>query len=95
MKRKNDVYRVGEYFVKLHTKAWHEGDPRAWTGAVQHEAAAYACIAQHGLAAPEVVLALITSDNSLGRPCLVTRALHGEHSRPRSKPPRSGNGRRC
>ena len=37
MKRKNDVYRVGEYFVKLHTKAWHEGDPRAWTGAV-HEA---------------------------------------------------------
>jgi len=78
LKRHNDVYRVDEYFVKLHTKAWYEDDPRAWAGAVQHEAAAYACIAQHGLAAPKVVVALTSSDNSLGRPCLVTRALQGE-----------------
>ena|SRR5438094_1014312 len=77
LKRHNDIYRVGEYFLKLHTKAWYGDDPRTWAGAVQHEAAAYACIAQHGLAAPEVVVALTTSDNSLGRPYLVTRALHG------------------
>jgi aminoglycoside phosphotransferase (APT) family kinase protein len=78
LKRHNDVYRIGEYFVKLHTKAWYADDPRAWAGAVQHEVAAYACVAQHGLAAPEVVLALTTGDNLLGRPCLVTRALHGQ-----------------
>ena len=79
LKRHNDVYSVGEYFMKLHTKAWYADDPRAWAGAVQHAAAAYACIAQHGLAVPELVLALTTDDNTLGRPCLVTtRALHGQ-----------------
>jgi aminoglycoside phosphotransferase (APT) family kinase protein len=44
---------------------------------VQHEAAAYACLARHALEAPEVILALTTPDNPLGRPCLVTRKLAG------------------
>jgi aminoglycoside phosphotransferase (APT) family kinase protein len=77
LKRGNDVYRAGDCFIKLHTKSWYADDPRAWAGAVQHEAAAYACLAEHGLPAPHVVIADSSSDNAFGRPYLMTRALAG------------------
>ncbi len=82
LKRGNDVYRVdgpdGVVFVKLHTKDWYADDPSDGAGCVQHEASAYSCLHAHKLPAPNVVLALASKDNPVGRPCLVTRQLPGK-----------------
>ncbi len=82
LKRGNDVYRVDGaddvVFVKLHTKDWYADDTSDGGGCVQHEANAYSCLHAHRLPAPNVVLALTSKGNPVGRPGLVTQRLPGE-----------------
>lgn len=81
LQRRNDVYRIASgdevFFLKLHTKDWYADDVESQAYCVAHEASAFAHLAAHGLATPDVVLALTTADNPLGRPCLLTRQLAG------------------
>jgi aminoglycoside phosphotransferase len=81
IQRHNHVYRVTVgrevFFLKTFTKDWY-GDDVPGTGyCVAHEADAWAVLARHGLAVPEVLLACRDTTNPLGRPCLLTRALPG------------------
>jgi aminoglycoside phosphotransferase (APT) family kinase protein len=81
LKRHNHVWRLASgrdvVFLKAYTKAWYGDDPAATAFCVAHEADAWAVLAAHGLATPEVVLAARDGANPLGRPFLVTRALPG------------------
>jgi aminoglycoside phosphotransferase len=82
LKQRNHVYRLrcgdGTFFLKLYTKDWYGPDPAATGFCVAHEASAWACLAAHGLSAPEVVLPAADGNNPLGRPFLLTRALAGD-----------------
>jgi aminoglycoside phosphotransferase len=81
LKQHNHVWRLESagqsFFLKAHTKPWYADDPTVGGFAVLHEAAAWACLAAHGLAIPEVLLAQPDRQNPLGHPFLLTRALHG------------------
>jgi aminoglycoside phosphotransferase len=81
LKQRNHVWRLESagqaFFLKAHTKPWYADDPTAGGFAVLHEAAAWACLAAHGLAIPDVLLAQPDRQNPLGHPFLLTRALHG------------------
>lgn len=79
--RGNDVWRLQQgretYYLKTHTKDWYGSDPSASALCVRHESVAYQILAEHQLAAPDVVLARTDFDNPFERPFLLTRALAG------------------
>jgi Ser/Thr protein kinase RdoA (MazF antagonist) len=81
IKENNHVYRLQAardvFFLKTYTKSWYGDDVPKTAGCVRHEASAWAILTDHGLAAPDVVLARPDCDNPLGRPFIVTRALRG------------------
>lgn len=80
--RENHVWQLdseaGMFFLKTHTKDWYAHAPNGDPFTVEHERAAWACLAAHGLAAPEVVLVERGGDNPLGRPFILTRDLRGK-----------------
>ncbi|HEU5086120.1 MAG TPA: aminoglycoside phosphotransferase family protein, partial [Roseiflexaceae bacterium] len=82
IKQHNHVYRVvagGDVlFLKVYTKDWYGGDIAATAGCVQHERAAWAMLAAHGMSTPAVLVSEANCDNPLGRPVLVTRGLAGQ-----------------
>lgn len=82
IKRHNHLFRIecrgDAFFLKTYTKDWYGGDVPRTAGCVIHEASAWACLAAHELAVPEVVLARPDCDNPLGRPFIMTRQLRGE-----------------
>lgn len=77
----NDVYRINcgsdVFFLKIYTKDWYGSDVAATGFNANHEATAWAILAQHDVAAPEVVYAATNCENSLTRPFLLTRQLAG------------------
>ena len=81
IKQHNHVYRVvagGDLlFLKVYTKDWYGGEIAATAGCVQHERAAWAILAAHGMSTPAVLISEANCDNPLGRPVLVTRGLAG------------------
>jgi aminoglycoside phosphotransferase len=81
IKQHNHVYRITSgadvLFLKTYTKDWYGGDVAATGGCVQHERAAWAMLAAHGLSTPQLLLAEAGCDNPAGRPCLLTRGLAG------------------
>jgi aminoglycoside phosphotransferase len=82
MQQYNHVYRIecqqGIFFLKMHTKDWYPPEDVETGFSVRHEQSAWSVLASHGLATPEVVLAVTTRNNSLGRPFLLTRKLQGK-----------------
>ncbi len=81
IKKQNDVYRIDcdsdVFFLKTYTKDWY-GSDIARTGLnAHHEATAWTILAQHGLAAAEVVYVATSCDTPLARPFILTRQLGG------------------
>ncbi len=81
LKRHNHVWRLDQndatFYLKTHTKPWYPSDASVAAYPVAHECAAAAYLATHGVAMPEVILAQRDTDNPLGRPFMLTRALQG------------------
>jgi aminoglycoside phosphotransferase len=77
----NHVYRLecpqGVFFLKVHTKDWYPPEDAETGLSVRHEQSAWSVLDSHGLATPEVVLAVTTRNNLVGRPFLLTRKLRG------------------
>jgi Ser/Thr protein kinase RdoA (MazF antagonist) len=82
IKQHNHVYRIvagaEAFFLKTYTKDWYGDNIAGTAGCVQHERAAWAVLAAHGLSTPQLVLAEAGCDNPAGRPVVLTRALAGE-----------------
>ncbi|HYX51475.1 MAG TPA: hypothetical protein VE843_17135, partial [Ktedonobacteraceae bacterium] len=78
----NHVYRLecqqGVFFLKVHTKDWYPPEDAETGLSVLHEQSAWSVLAAHGLATPEVVLAMTTRNNPVDRPFLLTRKLRGD-----------------
>jgi hypothetical protein len=81
LKQYNHVYRIAcrgaVFFLKTYTKDWYGDNVAATGGCVDHEVSAWRCLAAHGLATPEVVVAAQTCANPLERPFIMTRQLRG------------------
>ncbi|GCE15379.1 phosphotransferase family protein [Tengunoibacter tsumagoiensis] len=81
IKEYNHVYRIecpqDIFFLKTHTKEWYPPEDVETGFSVRHEQSACSLLASHGLPTPDVVLALHTRKNPLGRPFLLTRKLQG------------------
>jgi Ser/Thr protein kinase RdoA (MazF antagonist) len=81
IKAHNHVYRLtcgsDAFYLKTYTKDWYGGDIAGTGFHVDHEAAAWRILADHGLSVPAVVHADQTLSNPLRRPFLLTRSLAG------------------
>jgi Ser/Thr protein kinase RdoA (MazF antagonist) len=81
IKEHNHLWRLeqpaGSVFLKSYTKDWYGDDVSRTAGCVDHEQAAYAILAAHGIPGPEVALACRDMSNPLGRPFILLRELAG------------------
>ncbi|GCE28761.1 hypothetical protein KDA_42450 [Dictyobacter alpinus] len=78
----NHTYRLvcaGQtFYLKVHTKDWYPQDDAETGYSARHEASAWKILADHGLAAPEVMLVGVGRSNPVGRSFLLTREVQGE-----------------
>ena len=82
VKRGNDVFRLISgaecFFLKTYTKDWYGPNPASDGFPAMHESAAWAILAAHDIAVPEVVYVCSNSDNPISRPFVLTRQLNGQ-----------------
>ncbi len=81
VKRGNDVFRLVSgaecFFLKTYTKDWYGSDPASDGFPATHESTAWAILAAHKIAVPEVAYVCATRDNPISRPFVLTRQLDG------------------